>query len=87
MWKESVDVSITGNYHKPYTISSTPVAGNIQKKERIEAGRNTSPLLPAVATGRTLHPDNMAQVRLPTVWTDTNGTYALRRTVRRILIW
>ena len=46
MWKENVDVSITGNSTNP-TRFQHPVAGTY-KKERIEAGKNTSPLLPAV---------------------------------------
>ena len=46
MWKENVDVSITGNSTNP-TRFQHPVAGTY-KKERIEAGRNTSQLLQVV---------------------------------------
>lgn len=40
MWLEDVDVSITGNSTNP-TRFQHPVAGTY-KKERIEAGKNTS---------------------------------------------
>lgn len=46
MWKENVDVSITGNSTNP-TRFQHPVAGTY-KKERLEAGKSTSQLLQAV---------------------------------------
>lgn len=46
MWLEDVDVSITGNSTNP-TRFQHPVAGTY-KKERLEAGKNTSQLLQVV---------------------------------------
>ncbi len=46
MWKEGVDVSITGNSTNP-TRFQHPVAGTY-KKECTKQARNTSPLLPVV---------------------------------------
>ena len=62
MWKENVDVSITGNSTNP-TRFQHPVAGTY-KKERIEAGKKYFSVASGGGTGRTLHPDNMA-ARLP----------------------
>ena len=60
MWKEDVDVSITGNSTNP-TRFQHPVAGTY-KKERIEAGKKYFSVASGGGTGRTLHPDNMAPV-------------------------
>ena len=66
MWKENVDVSITGNSTNP-TRFQHPVAGTY-KKERIEAGKKSGG-----GTGRTLHPDNMAAGPASYGMTDTMG--------------
>ena len=58
MWKENVDVSITGNSTNP-TRFQHPVAGTY-KKERVEAGKKYFSIASGGGTGRTLHPDNMA---------------------------
>ena len=58
MWKEGVDVSITGNSTNP-TRFQHPVAGTY-KKECIEAGKKYFSVASGGGTGRTLHPDNMA---------------------------
>ena len=51
MWKENVDISITGNSTNP-TRFQHPVAGTY-KKERLEAGKKYFSV--ASGTGRTLH--------------------------------
>ena len=58
MWKENVDVSITGNSTNP-TRFQHRVAGTY-KKERVEAGKKYFSVASGGGTGRTLHPDNMA---------------------------
>ena len=58
MWKEDVDVSITGNSTNP-TRFQHPVAGTY-KKERTLAGKKYFSVASGGGTGRTLHPDNMA---------------------------
>ena len=58
MWKEGVDVSITGNSTNP-TRFQHPVAGTY-KKERVLAGKPYFSVASGGGTGRTLHPDNMA---------------------------
>ena len=58
MWKEDVDVSITGNSTNP-TRFQHPVAGTY-KKERVLAGKPYFSVASGGGTGRTLHPDNMA---------------------------
>ena len=58
MWKENVDVSITGNSTNP-TRFQHPVAGTY-KKERLEAGKKYFSVASGGGTGRTLHPDNVA---------------------------
>ena len=58
MWKEGVDVSITGNSTNP-TRFQHPVAGTY-KKECIDAGKKYFSVASGGGTGRTLHPDNMA---------------------------
>ena len=58
MWKEGVDVSITGNSTNP-TRFQHPVAGTY-KKERLEQGKKYFSVASGGGTGRTLHPDNMA---------------------------
>ena len=58
MWRENVDVSITGNSTNP-TRFQHPVAGTY-KKERVEAGKKYFSVASGGGTGRTLHPDNMA---------------------------
>ena len=52
MWKENVDVSITGNSTNP-TRFQHPVAGTY-KKERIEAGKKYFSVASGGGTGRTL---------------------------------
>ena len=71
MWKEDVDVSITGNSTNP-TRFQHPVAGTY-KKERTLAGRNYFSVASGGGTGRTLHPDNMAAGRASYGMTDTMG--------------
>ena len=58
LWKENVDVSITGNSTNP-TRFQHPVAGTY-KKERVLAGKPYFSVASGGGTGRTLHPDNMA---------------------------
>ncbi len=71
MWKENVDVSITGNSTNP-TRFQHPVAGTY-KKERLEAGKNYFSVASGGGTGRTLHPDNMAAGPASYGMTDTMG--------------
>ncbi len=71
MWKEDVDVSITGNSTNP-TRFQHPVAGTY-KKERIAAGRKYFSVASGGGTGRTLHPDNMAAGPASYGMTDTMG--------------
>ena len=71
MWKENVDVSITGNSTNP-TRFQHPVAGTY-KKERIEAGKKYFSVASGGGTGRTLHPDNMAAGPASYGMTDTMG--------------
>ncbi|MCI8550913.1 MAG: GGGtGRT protein [Lachnospiraceae bacterium] len=71
MWKESVDVSITGNSTNP-TRFQHPVAGTY-KKERNEAGKKYFSVASGGGTGRTLHPDNMAAGPASYGMTDTLG--------------
>ena len=71
MWKEDVDVSITGNSTNP-TRFQHPVAGTYQK-ERTLAGRNYFSVASGGGTGRTLHPDNMAAGPASYGMTDTMG--------------
>ena len=58
MWKEGVDVSITGNSTNP-TRFQHPVAGTY-KKECNDKGKKYFSVASGGGTGRTLHPDNMA---------------------------
>ena len=58
MWKEGVDVSITGNSTNP-TRFQHPVAGTY-KKECVDKGKKYFSVASGGGTGRTLHPDNMA---------------------------
>ena len=71
MWKENVDVSITGNSTNP-TRFQHPVAGTY-KKERLEAGKKYFSVASGGVTGRTLHPDNMAAGPASYGMTDTMG--------------
>ena len=71
MWKENVDVSITGNSTNP-TRFQHPVAGTY-KKERTEAGKKYFSVASGGGTGRTLHPDNMAAGPASDGMTDTLG--------------
>ena len=71
MWKEDVDVSITGNSTNP-TRFQHPVAGTYNK-ERIEAGKKYFSVASGGGTGRTLHPDNMAAGPASYGMTDTLG--------------
>ena len=70
MWKEGVDVSITGNSTNP-TRFQHPVAGTY-KKECVE---RQEVLLRSIRRrpGRTLHPDNMAAGPASYGMTDTMG--------------
>lgn len=71
MWKEGVDVSITGNSTNP-TRFQHPVAGTY-KKERLAAGKPYFSVASGGGTGRTLHPDNMAAGPASYGMTDTMG--------------
>ena len=71
MWKENVDVSITGNSTNP-TRFQHPVAGTY-KKERVEAGKKYFSVASGGGTGRTLHPDTMAAGPASYGMTDTLG--------------
>ena len=71
LWKENVDVSITGNSTNP-TRFQRPVAGTY-KKERVLAGKPYFSVASGGGTGRTLHPDNMAAGPASYGMTDTLG--------------
>ena len=71
MWKEGVDVSITGNSTNP-TRFQHPVAGTY-KKERVLAGKPYFSVASGGGTARTLHPDNMAAGPASYGMTDTMG--------------
>ena len=71
MWKEGVDVSITGNSTNP-TRFQHPVAGTY-KKECQERGKKYFSVASGGGTGRTLHPDNMAAGPASYGMTDTMG--------------
>lgn len=58
MRQEGVDISITGNSTNP-TRFQHPVAGTY-KKECVENGKKYFSVASGGGTGRTLHPDNMA---------------------------
>ena len=81
MWKENVDVSITGNSTNP-TRFQHPVAGTY-KKERVLAGKPYFSVASGGGTGRTLHPDNMAAGPASYGMTDTLGRM---HSVRRFFI-
>ena len=80
MWKENVDISITGNSTNP-TRFQHPVAGTY-KKERLEAGKKYFSVASGGGTGRTLHPDNMAAGPASYGMTDTMGRMHCRCPVR-----
>ena len=71
MWKEGVDVSITGNSTNP-TRFQHPVAGTY-KKECVDAGKKYFSVASGGGPGRTLHPDNMAAGPASYGMTDTMG--------------
>ena len=71
MWKEDVDVSITGNSTNP-TRFQHPVAGTY-KKERVLAGKKYFSVASGGGTGRTLHPDNLGAGPASYGMTDTLG--------------
>ncbi len=71
MWKENVDVSITGNSTNP-TRFQHPVAGTY-KKECTDKGKKYFSVASGGGTGRTLHPDNMAAGPASYGMTDTMG--------------
>ena len=71
MWKEGVDVSITGNSTNP-TRFQHPVAGTY-KKECNEKRKKYFSVASGGGTGRTLHPDNMAAGPASYGMTDTLG--------------
>lgn len=67
MWKENVDVSITGNSTNPTRFS---IQLQVPTKKRIEAGKNTSPLFPGTGPPS---PDNMAAGPASYGMTDYHG--------------
>ncbi len=71
MWKEGVDVSITGNSTNP-TRFQHPVAGTY-KKECVEKGKKYFSVASGGGTGRTLLPDNMSAGPASYGMTDTMG--------------
>ena len=71
MWKEGVDISITGNSTNP-TRFQHPVAGTY-KKECVDKGKKYFSVASGGGTGRTLHPDNMAAGPASYGMTDTMG--------------
>ena len=71
MWKEGVDVSITGNSTNP-TRFQHPVAGTY-KKECIEKGKKYFSVASGGGTGRTLHPDNIGAGPISFGITDSIG--------------
>ena len=71
MWKEGVDVSITGNSTNP-TRFQHPTVGTY-KKECVEKGKKYFSVASGGGTGRTLHPDNMAAGPASYGMTDTMG--------------
>ncbi len=71
MWKEGVDVSITGNSTNP-TRFQHPVAGTY-KKECVENDKKYFSVASGGGTGRTLHPGNMAAGPASYGMTDTMG--------------
>ena len=71
LWKENVDISITGNSTNP-TRFQHPVAGTY-KKERIDKNKPYFSVASGGGTGRTLHPDNMAAGPASYGMTDTMG--------------
>ena len=71
MWKEGVDVSITGNSTNP-TRFQHPVAGTY-KNDCLEKGKKYFSVASGGGTGRTLHPDNMAAGPASYGMTDTMG--------------
>ena len=71
MWKEGVDVSITGNSTNP-TRFQHPVAGTY-KKECVDKGKKYFSVAYGGVTGSTIHPDNMAAGPASYGMTDTMG--------------
>ena len=71
MWKEGVDVSITGNSTNP-TRFQHPVAGTYNKVF-VENGKKYFSVASGGGTGRTLHPDNMGAVPASYGLTDSMG--------------
>jgi len=71
MWKEAVDISITGNSTNP-TRFQHPVACTY-KKECTDKKRKYFSVASGGGTGRTLHPDNMAAGPASYGMTDTMG--------------
>ena len=71
MWKEGVDVSITGNSTNP-TRFQHPVAGTY-KKECVDKVKKYFSVASGGGTGRTLHPDNMSAGPASYGMTDTMG--------------
>lgn len=71
MWKEGVDISITGNSTNP-TRFQHPVAATY-KKEKTEKDEKYFSVASGGGTGRTLHPDNMAAGPASYGMTDTMG--------------
>ena len=71
MWKEGVDVSITGNSTNPTRFQHL-VAGTY-KKWALENGKKYFSVASGGGTGRTLHPDNMAAGPASYGMTDTMG--------------
>ncbi len=71
MWRENVDVSITGNSTNPTRFQHL-VAGTY-KKWALENGKKYFSVASGGGTGRTLHPDNMAAGPASYGMTDTMG--------------
>ena len=83
MWKEGVDVSITGNSTNP-TRFSTPLQAHTRRNV-LKRARSTSQLHQAAVQVVHFTPITWLQALLHTVYR-YNGTYALRRAVRWIFL-
>ena len=72
MWKEDVDVSITGQLDQPHPLPA-PRGRHLQEGARAEHGKKYFSVASGGGTGRTLHPDNMAAGPASYGMTDTMG--------------
>ena len=84
MWKEDVDVSITGNSTNP-TRFQHPVAGTY-KKERIEAGKKYFSVASGGGTGRTLHPYSSPQISWSLALIRSSQIFATSSRVRSFVL-